>query len=338
MTWDNNNHYFSGQGIILVGGRDELGNPTGLYPIGNVSALKITIATSVLEHKESQTGQRAIDLRMTTETKGNLSMTIENFDSAGLASALRGNSTEMPGAAVVAEAVLGYWGGIVPLNHMTVSAVAVKRGATTLTAYVNDATPYDYKLNPSGGSFRLNVGDVTLLSANATIGGAVPTAVVVGATTSITVANTCVVGQRVAVTGFAGADAAVLNAKTHVVATASSTAITLATNTTGKTITIGTPLLVQDGGALTVDYTYASQFLVDPLVNGSQEKWLRFEGLNTADNFNPVVVDIYRFLVDPLKELSLIGDTVNNFVMEGSMLMDPTKLTGSKFFRQMMVR
>lgn len=338
MAWDNTDYYFSGQGVVLIGARDAAGNPAGLVPVGNVSGLKISVATSVIEHKESKTGARAIDLRMTTETKASLSMTVEHFDSTGLALALRGSSTEKASASVVAEAVKGYWGKITPLTNMGVSAVAVKRGATTLTAYVNDATAYDYKVNPEGGSFKLNDGSVTALSANATIGGVVPSAVTVGATTSVTVANTAVAGSYVALSGFAGADAALLNNKAHYVVSATPTGVVLGTNTSGKTITVGTPLAVFDGGALTVDYTYSSQFLVDPLVYGSQERWMRFEGLNTADNNNAVVVDIFRFLIDPLKELSLIGDTINNFVLDGNVLADSSRSTGSKFFRQMMTR
>lgn len=338
MAWDNSDYYFSGQGVVLIGARDAAGNPAGLVTVGNVSALKISVATSVIEHKESKTGARAIDLRMTTETKASLSMTVEHFDSKGLALALRGSSSEKASASIVAEAVKGYWGKITPLSNMGVSAVAVKRGATTLTPYSNDATPYDYKLNAEGGSFKLNDGSVTALTTNATTGGAVPTTVTVGTTTTVTVANTAKVGDYVALAGFAGADAALLNNKAHRVVTASLTQVTVATDTTGKTITAGTPLAVFDSGALTVDYTYSSQFVVDPLVYGSQERWMRFEGLNTADNNNAVVVDIFRFLIDPLKELSLIGDTINNFTLEGNVLADSVRTSGSKFFRQMMVR
>lgn len=338
MAWDNADYYYSGQGICLVGARDSNGNPAGLFTIGNVSELKLTIATSVLEHKESKTGNRAIDMRLTTETKASLSMKVEHFDSKGLALAMRGDYSNMASAAVVGEATKGYWGGISPLTYMDISSVVVKRGAATLTPYSNDATPYDYKLNTTGGSFQLNDGSVTALSANGTLGGVVPTAVTVGTSTVITVANTCVVGQRVAVSGFSGADAAALNNKTHVVTVASAASITVATNTVGKTITVGTPLMIQDGGALAVDYTYASQYVVQGMTQGSQERWVRFEGLNTADNNAPVVVDIFRFLVDPLKELSFIGDAVNSFQLEGNMLADNGRTSGSKFFRQMMVR
>jgi hypothetical protein len=57
-TWDAVDHYYSGQGVVLLAERDAQGKPTGFVPVGNVSDLKITVSTSVLEHKESHTGQR----------------------------------------------------------------------------------------------------------------------------------------------------------------------------------------------------------------------------------------------------------------------------------------
>ena len=60
---------------------------------------------------------------------------------------------------------------------------------------------------------------------------------------------------------------------------------------------------------------------------------MRFEGLNTAEENAPVLVEVFNFLTDPLKELSLISDSVQQFVLEGSVLADSTKTTGSKFFK-----
>jgi hypothetical protein len=87
-TWDPANYYFSGQGTVLVGDRTAAGKSAGLVPVGNVSALQIAIATSVLEHKESYSGSRGIDLRLTQETKATLSVTMENFNAYNLALAL----------------------------------------------------------------------------------------------------------------------------------------------------------------------------------------------------------------------------------------------------------
>lgn len=333
-TFDGNNHYYSGQGVVLVGDRNATtGKPQNLLPVGNVSDLKITIGTTNLEHKESQTGQRGIDLRLTTETKATLSMTMENFISANLATALRGQSTKLLGGTITAEPVQAYFNGVSPLEHINVSAVSVKRAATTLVPYVDDLTPFDYKLNTGAGSIQINDGSTIGVSALCT-GGTVPTAIVAGNPTVVTVVNTAVVGDSVVFKGFAGADAALLNGKAFNIVAASGTSVSLEVNTTGKTITIGTPLSCFEGQALAVDYTYADQYLMDALVTGAQEKFLRFEGLNTADTNSPVVIEVFKFSVDPLKELAMISDTVQQFVLEGNVLADPLRTTGSKYFRE----
>jgi hypothetical protein len=264
-TFDGNNHYYSGQGVVMVGDRDATtGKPVGLIPVGNVSDLKIAVATTVVEHKESQTGQRGIDLRLTTETKATLSMTMENFNAANLAVALRGTKSTIAGATVTGATAKAIPGSVAPLDHIMVSAVTVKQGATTLTAYVDDATPWDYKLNADAGSIMLN-GD-----------------------------------------------------------SATYDALVAATATTVCT--------------LTVDYTYAAQYTVDALTTGAQEKYLRFEGLNTADTNAPVVIEVFKFSVDPLKELAMISDTVQQFVLEGNVLADQLRTTGSKYFRELATR
>lgn len=89
---------------------------------------------------------------------------------------------------------------------------------------------------------------------------------------------------------------------------------------------------VEDAADLTVDYTYANQYLVDALTQPLTDNWLRFEGLNTVETNEPVVVDVFRFSNDPLKELAMISDTFGQFAIEGSVLKDDTRPTGSKYF------
>ena len=245
MSWDATNSYYSGQGIVMLAKRDANGEPMGFTPIGNVSDLKISVSVSTIEHKESQTGQRAIDLRLTTETKSALSMTVENFIAANLADALRGSNTTIAGGTVTALPVKAYLGKVVALKHLRVSNVVVHDGATPLTLGT------DYFVNAEAGSLK-----------------------------------------------FASVIAGVV-----------------------------------DGDTLTVGYSYGSQVQVDALTEGAKELYMRFEGLNTAEGNVPVVVEVFKFLTDPLKELSLISDAIQQFTLEGSVLADSTKTTGSKFFR-----
>lgn len=259
MGWNTENKYFSGQGTVLLGSRDAAGAPMGLRPVGNVSALGIAIETSVTEHKESETGQRSVDLRLTTETKCNLSITMESFSKKNLEQALRGEQVDVVGATVTAEVVKAYPGAVSPLNRMKISSVVVTlvAGSVVLTPYVNDETDWDYKVNAEAGSLLFN--------------------------------------------SIADADNLALDA--------------------GK-----------EYGSVTVGYTFAAQSLTNALTKGAQELYMRFEGLNTAQENEPVVIEIFRFMTDPLQELALIGDDIQQFVLEGSVLADSLRASGSKFF------
>jgi hypothetical protein len=260
VKFDAANYYYSGQGVVMIGVKDPVtGNPLGLRPVGNVTDLKVSIATTVLNHKGSQDGQRAIDARLQTETNATLSMTIDNWNSLNLSKALRGGETSVIGASVTALATTGYPGLVTGLPHVRVSAVSVKLGATALTDYVNDQTAWDYKINADAGSILFNDGT-----------GPAPVSHLTG----------------------------------------------------------------QGPWAVTVDYTYAAQFLVDSLTQALTENWLRFEGLNTADGNSPVVVDIFRFSNDPLRELALISDTFGQFVLEGTVLKDATRPPGMSAYFQ----
>lgn len=333
-TFDRASKYYSGQGVVLLGDRNASGKGINLKPLGNVTDLKINTETSTLEHKESQSGQRAVDFRLVTETNVKCSLTLENFSRDVLALAMRGTYTDTAAGTVTGEALAGYPGSVAPFANIKVSAVAVKRGATSLTLYVNDSTPYDYKLNADAGSVQFNDGSLVAVD-KITTGGAVPSAITVGATTSVTVANTAAVGDYAVFTGFAGADAAFINGKWLRIVTASPTVITLDLNTTGKTITIGTPLSAFSGLTLTADYSYAAYSRVDALTGPAPEKFLRFEGLNTLDGNKPVIVEVFKFVLDPAQEFALIGaEEAAQLTIEGSVLSDSLQSSGSKFYRE----
>lgn len=330
-TWDKQSHYYSGQGVVLLGSRDANGLPVKLLPVGNVSSLKTTIATTVVEHYEAQSGARGLDLRLTTKVSATLSMVLENYNSVNLATALRGTNTTVNAGSTTTEAGKWWSGAVIPLQNLSVSAYSLKRGATPLVLFTNNSTPWDYKLNAAAGSVQFNDGSLQPMSA-ITTGGTVPSAITAGNPTVITVANTASVGDYVVFTGFSGADAALVNGIPALITVASSTSVSIAINTAGKTLTVGTPLSCFEGQALVHGYTFAGQFLVDSLVNAATDYYLRFEGLNTAETNQSVVIEVFRFSSDPLKELDLISDTIQQFTLDGSILADALQPTGSKYF------
>jgi len=352
-TFDGNTHYFSGQGVVLIGLRDATGRPKGLVPVGNVSALKLGLASTVLEHKESQTGNRAIDLRLNTETKSSIQMTVENFNSINLATVLNGTVTLKAAGTLTGQVSKLYMGKVMPALHAKLSSVVVKRTAGTpqaLTLYTNDTTAYDYKLNTDSGSVMFNDGSIIavdkMTTGTDTVGpNAVAVSTGAGEPTTFTWAATppaavlaAGVGGYFVASGLSGADAALLNNLPSVITAidAAAKTVKVARDTFGnpaKVITIGTPKISFDGDPTTFDYSYATQNLVDAMVAGNPERYLRFEGLNTAEANTPVVVEVFRFLTDPLKELALIGEGLDQFVLDGNVLSDSLQATGSKFFK-----
>lgn len=78
-----------------------------------------------------------------------------------------------------------------------------------------------------------------------------------------------------------------------------------------------------------VDYTYGGHDNIVMFNAAPPERWLRFEGINTADNNNPVLVELYRVLLDPLAELALIGNEYGAINLNGSVLYDETKAADS---------
>jgi len=76
-----------------------------------------------------------------------------------------------------------------------------------------------------------------------------------------------------------------------------------------------------------IDYTYGSHDHV-PMFNAAPpERWLKFDGLNTADSNKEVLVEFYRVLLDPLSEMALINDDFAGLPLAGSALYDETKLS-----------
>ncbi len=97
------NRYFRGQGRVFVGTRDELGEPVSLRDIGNCPELMIETTQDVVEHKESQTGDRRVDLRIYTSTSVNISFTCENTEKENWQLAFQG-ALGASGATEVIEA------------------------------------------------------------------------------------------------------------------------------------------------------------------------------------------------------------------------------------------
>lgn len=75
----------------------------------------------------------------------------------------------------------------------------------------------------------------------------------------------------------------------------------------------------------TVDYAFGAAQSTAMFTQPLPERWVRFEGLNTADGNREVVIDLYRVAINPAKELSVITDELLKFELSGQVLADTLK-------------
>lgn len=90
---------------------------------------------------------------------------------------------------------------------------------------------------------------------------------------------------------------------------------------------------IVEADVLHTTYDHAENEVVHAFTESSQQRWLRFEGLNTIDD-NPVVIDIFKADLDPLSGYGLINEELSSFEVTGSVLYDELQAGTSKFFRQ----
>lgn len=232
--------YASFQGRVYLGARDANGNPIQVRSPGNVADLKLSLKTEVLEHFESQSGQRSLDHRMVKTKSASISLAIEEFTKENLALALYGTHVATASGTVTDEPV----GGAAPvvgdryfLAHPKVSSLLVKDSAgtpATLTLGTNYTADTDF-------------GAIQFL------------------------------------------------------------------DTTGLT------------APFKASYAFGDVSEIGIFTQPLPERFLRLEGLNTAQGNAKVLVELYRVAFDPLKELALISNEYNKFELEGSLLADSSK-------------
>lgn len=242
------NQYYSGQGSVLVAEKNATtGEPEGFVPVGNVSALTLSIETTVFQHKESCSGTRGIDKEIVQEVNVTVAMTLESINKHNLALAAYGTEAIVAGGSASDEQIALYHDKWQKLANIRVSNVVVGDDAIPTTTYVLGV---DYEINLETGSIKaLSTGAIT------------------------------------------------------------------------------------DTQVVFVDYDYAAYDQIEAIISSAApERWIRFEGLNTADGDNPVVIDIYKGSIQPLAELALINEELAEMAVEAAALSDATRASGSKYF------
>jgi len=81
---------------------------------------------------------------------------------------------------------------------------------------------------------------------------------------------------------------------------------------------------IAEAEGLEVSYTRADQVNIEAFGAAEKEYALRFEGLNTADANEPVLLTAHRVRLSPLKTLALISDETGTLDMEAPVLATTT--------------
>ncbi len=241
--------YFVGQGKIYVAALNASRVPQSYRYVGNVPSFEISFETDVVEHKESYSGQRQIDLRFNRENKANVNMTLEDWDKKNLELLCYGTAVSVSGSTVT-----------------------------------NETFPFTAAVGDNYFTSKVGISSVTVKDSNGS--------------------------------------PATLTAGTHY-------AVQDATAGLIEILNIGS--FTQP---FKVDYTYAANETLTMFTTGLTDTWVRFVGINTTNSASvnkKVVVDLYRASFSPTQNLSLIGDDVAQFQLEGTVLYDDTRASNSQF-------
>lgn len=105
-------------------------------------------------------------------------------------------------------------------------------------------------------------------------------------------------------------------------------------------ISFPTDSTIAAGATVRANYVSGNTEKVSAFTRTNKEFWLRFDGLNTAENDNPVVIDCYRVRFMPQKQWDLIGNELSSMELDGDILFDskqPNTAENGRFFRQRQV-
>lgn len=298
--------------------------------IGNTATLKLSPNQTVFEIKEHSSGKKSVEKLIENEMSVKLSMMLQNISPRNLALALQAEMKTIAAGTITDESIVCTvgikTGGIGLTKRTDVSALTLKQGSTSLTAYTNATTPWDFDYS-SDGAIRLNDGSVLAVDK---LGTAI-TGITVGATTTITVANTAAVGDKVSLRGFTGADASFLNGTTVTITARTDADITFAVDTTTKTITAGVSakaIFLDSNGdikpiTVLASYSHAAKTKIAPLTLGLKEYALRFLGINTdPTSRGSFAGTIHKISFSPTKEIDWLSDKPMDITLDGNVLYD----------------
>lgn len=87
------------------------------------------------------------------------------------------------------------------------------------------------------------------------------------------------------------------------------------------------------GDPILVNYVAGSAEVITPFTQAEKELYLYFDGLNTVEGQNPVVVELFKVNFAAAAQISLISDSLTQMQLTGTTLFDPLNIAEGGYFK-----
>lgn len=321
---------YRGQGIVYIADRDDAGRPTGFIDLGNCPALSLSPTIERIEHQESRTGRNFKDAYIERMTQVPGTMTLESTAKENLIRYFYGTSTAVAGATITNEVVNGYKGKEMPLEQINITTFTSLTSADGLTTYTKDPgtdpNVYISSFDATTDTFTANAHGLANNTRVWISAGTLPTGFTASTNYYVisTAANTF---QLSATQGGAAVNA-----------TGAGSGILVTVQYDYK-VELGTGVIqfypgavFTEGASLRANYTAGSSEITYAFTSRNRDVVLLFNGLNTAENDNPVRVKVFKARLDPVQQWSLINEEFNQFEIGFECLYDDLQPEFTKRF------
>lgn len=150
------------QGKVYIAPRNAAGQTGGFVWLGDCDQFIIKQSQTFVDFYESYSGSRVRTVHVPSQSTMEFQVDIRNINGDNVARAFYGSSASGAGASVTGEAIVAYSGQMTPLKYPGVSAVVVKKGATTLVAGT------DYTLDAVNGTLTFLAGSTNVTGTSGT--------------------------------------------------------------------------------------------------------------------------------------------------------------------------
>jgi hypothetical protein len=288
--------------------------------LGNVKDGSFTLNTQSIKHNESNTGQGFNDNKIEIAKEGTLDLMPDSFLRRNLELAMYGSSSVQAASTVTNENVIANLGGSVRLANINLSSftsltIGGGTGATATVALVAGRLVFTVT---AGGTGYASAPVITVTGGTGGAGATFTATVLAGIVTAITqnaggaaytVVPTGVVFTPVAASTLVlGTDYLIKNIRTGFIDF-------LATPATATLV---------NGIGLLANYVCGTAERVDAFKSTNKPFAIIVEGINTAQNDDPIIITFFRVRFDAAKNIKVISDDYQELSITGEILYSPT--------------